>query len=129
MQQLSLAFEPGLSQRSRSLREHTAARIYAQGIVAIAGKIDVSPSKLTEKLAGASSDGKPRCLTVDEFEQYIEKTGDLTPIYYLVDKFCRDPAVQQQEALAKLAVLADALPGLLAQAGIALVDSRKGGRR
>lgn len=117
MQQLSLSLEPGLAERSRSLREHVAARIYAAGLVKTAGQIDSSPSHLTEKLAGASSDGKPRCLSVDELERYITATGDTSPILYLVAKYLRDPGVAQQEAVAKLAALAELVPGLLADAG------------
>lgn len=118
MQQLSLTFEPGLAQRSRCLRDHLAARVYSRGLVDTAGKIDMAPSKLTEKLAGSDSGGKSRGMTVDEFETYIQRTGDISPIHYLVDKYLRDPAVTQQEALAKLAGLAELIPGLMAAAGL-----------
>lgn len=120
MQQLSLMFEPGLAQRSRCLRDHLATRIYGQqygGLVTVAGKLDMAPSKLTEKLAGCDSGGKVRGMTLDEFERYIEKTGDVSPVHYLVDKFLRDPEVAQREAQAKLTDLLEALPALLAAAG------------
>lgn len=117
MQQLSLTFEPGLAQRSRSLRDHLTTRVYNRGLVSVAGTMDLSPSKLTEKLAGSDSGGKPRGMTVCELENYIAKTGDVSPVHYLVDKYLRDPAASQQEAIAKLASLADTLPALLAAAG------------
>ena len=103
MQQMSLSFEPGMSARSRSLREHLATQVYQRGLTAIAGKIDLSPSKLTEKLAGQDSGGKPRGFTVDELEAYIAATGDTTPVLYLVDKYLRDPTVVRQEAMAQIA--------------------------
>jgi hypothetical protein len=118
MQQLTLTFEPGLAQRNRSLRDHLATRVYAQGLVSVAGKLDMAPSKLTEKLAGADSGGKPRGMTVDELEDYIHRTKDVSPVQYLADKYLRDPAVAQQEALAKLASLAESLPALMAAAGL-----------
>lgn len=118
MQQLTLHLEPGLAQRSRSLREHMATRVYARGLVDVAGKMDLSPSKLTEKLAGSDSGDKPRGMTVDELESYIQRTGDISPVHYLADKYLRDPAVAQQEALAKLASLAEVLPALMAAAGL-----------
>jgi hypothetical protein len=118
MRQMSLTLETGIGSRNRSLRDHMTTQIYMGGLVAIAGKMDVAPSKLTEKLAGASSDGKPRGMTIDELERYIEATGDKSPIHYLVDKYLHDPAVAQQEALAKLAVITEMLPGLLAAAGV-----------
>lgn len=129
MQQLSLTFEPGLAQRSRTLREHLAVRVYAAGLTWVAGMIDVSPSHLTEKLAGASSDGKPRCMTVDELEAYIDQTGDVSPVYYLIDKFLRDPSAQQQEALATLAKFAEQLPALMAKAGLQAPIARGRSRR
>ena len=76
---------------------------WVYGLTAIAGKIDLSPSKLTEKLAGQDSGGKPRGFTVDELEAYIAATGDTTPVLYLVDKYLRDPTVVRQEAMAQIA--------------------------
>lgn len=125
MQQLSITFEPGLAQRSRSLREHLATRVYQRGLVDTAGKMDLSPSKLTEKLAGADSGGKPRGLTVDELESYIQRTGDMSPVQYLADKYLRDPAVAQQEALAKLASLVEVLPGLMVAAGLQATPGKR----
>jgi hypothetical protein len=118
MQQMSLAFEPGLAQRYRRARECLATQVYQRGLVAVAGKLDMSPSKLTEKLAGASSDGKVRGFTLDELEDYIEQTGDVSVVHYLAEKYCRDPAVQQAEALAQLAAITKQLPALLSLAGL-----------
>jgi len=118
MQQMSLTFEPGLAAKSRCLRDHLTGQVHQRGLVTVAGKMDLSPSRLTEKLAGMDSAGKVRGMTVDELETYIDKTGDVSPVYYLVDKYLRDPAVTQQEALAKLAALADVLPALMAAAGL-----------
>lgn len=126
MQQLSLTFEPGLAQRSRSLRDHMATRVYNRGLVEVAGRMDLSPSKLTEKLAGADSGGKPRGMTIDELETYVRVTGDVSPVHYLVDKYLRDPVVAQQEALAKLASLAEVIPGLMAAAGLQVAPARRG---
>jgi hypothetical protein len=124
---MSLTFEPGIGSRNRCLRDHLATRIYADGLVAIAGKLDLSASKLTEKLAGSDSGGKPRGMTVDELEDYIAKTNDVSPIHYLVDKYLQDPGVLQAEALAKLATLAEQLPALMAAAGLA--TQAKAGRQ
>lgn len=121
MQQLSLTFEPGLAQRSRCLRDHMTTRIYGPhygGLVAVAGKLDMAPSKLSEKLTGADSGGKVRGMTLDDFERYIEATGDVSPIHYLVDKYLREREVLSAEALAELTQLAQKLPALLALAGV-----------
>lgn len=104
MQQMSLSFEPGLAQRFRSLTECVAAGVYQRGLGRVAAHVDVAPSHLSAQL---SEDGS-RHLSVATLEQYIEREGDLTPIYYLVDRFCRDPLATQQEALARI-------PGLIQQ--------------
>jgi hypothetical protein len=111
--QLTLALDPGVSVHP-SLKACVAAGIYQRGVVAIAGKLDRSPSHLSEALAGADR----RKFDVDDLEAYIQATGDTTPIQYLVAKFLRDPAIAQQEALNRLVGLADQLPGLLAAAGL-----------
>jgi hypothetical protein len=118
MQQMSLTFEPGLAQRSRCLRDHMTSGVYNRGLVFVAGQMDLSPSRLTEKLAGVDSAGKSRGMTIDELETYIQRTGDMSPVHYLADKYLRDPAVAQQEASAKLTAMLEALPALLAAAGV-----------
>lgn len=124
MRQMSLTFEPGLSQRSRCLRDHLTGAVHNRGLVYVAGLMDLSPSRLTEKLAGVDSGGKSRGMTLDELESYIQQTGDVSPVHYLIDKYLRDPAVAQQEALAKLAQLADMLPGLMSAAGLGQAPKR-----
>lgn len=118
MKQLSLTFEPGIGSRNRSLRDHMATQVYSRGLVEVAGKMDVAPSKLTEKLAGMDSGGKPRGLTVCELERYIEKTGDVSPIHYLVDKYLQDPAVAQHEATVRLMALMEQIAPLAIAAGV-----------
>lgn len=114
MQQLTLSFTPGLSATHRSLRECVAVGVYQRGLGRVAGDVDMAPSALCEALASADR----RKFDVDALEAYISASGDLSPIYFLVDKFCRDPAAQQLEAMAKLAALAEQLPAMLAAAGL-----------
>lgn len=125
MHQMSLTFEPGLSGLHRSLRELCAVQIHSAGLMRVAARIDTSPTHLGEKLAGASSDGKTRCLTVDELERYIEHFRDFTPIFYLLDKFLSSPESRQAEALAKLATIAEHMPALLAAAGLTPAKAKR----
>lgn len=118
--QMTLALDPGVSIHP-SLKACVAAGIYQRGVVAIAGKLDASPSHLSESLSGNDR----RKFDVDDLEAYIAATGDTTPIQYLVAKFLRDPGVIQQEALTRLVGLAESLPALLAAAGL---QSKRGGR-
>lgn len=113
MTQMTLALDPGVSIHP-SLKACVAAGIYSRGIVAVAGKIDASPSHLSEALSGNDR----RKFDVDDLEAYITATGDTTPIQYLAAKFLRDPGVIQQEALTRLVGLAEIIPGLIAAAGL-----------
>ena len=111
--QLTLSLEPGVTIHP-SLKACIAAGIYQRGIVAVAGKIDASPSHLSEALSGNDR----RKFDVDDLEAYIATTGDTTPIMYLVAKFLRDPSVVQQDALNRLVGLVDQLPAMIAAAGL-----------
>lgn len=117
MKSLTITYEDGL-ERSRTLREHMAMRVYSgAGVTAVAGKLDMAPSKLSEKLAGGDSSGKPRGMSIDEFERYLE-TGDLTPIHYLVDKFVVTPEAKHAEAVAQFTKLAEAMAPLAQLLGV-----------
>lgn len=124
MQQLTLSLEAGLSSRWDSLRECVATQVYNKGHGRVCVQLDLSPSKLSEKLAGLRSDGKASGLTLDEFERYLA-TGDKTPLLYLVDKYLSDPTAQQAVAMAKLQEMLQNLPQLIALAGVATAKRQR----
>ena len=107
--QLTLDFEPGLTDRHRSLRDCVASGVYRRGLSTVAIDINESPGNLSNQLG----DDSPRKFGVDELERFLEKSGDFTPIYYLVEKFLKHPDVKQNAALASL-------PNLLAQVQAAM---------
>lgn len=123
MDQLTLPLELSLAAEHRSLRDCIAACIYARGVARVASKIDFSPSHLSEALAGGGERG--RKFGVDDLEEYVARTGDKTPILYLVAKYLGDPEARRAEALSRLAAIADQVPGLLAAAGIKSQGRRK----
>lgn len=118
MAQLALNFEPGLSERWRSLKACVRERIYAnpKPLKTVAAEMDYSESDLSRKLADNPND--PRNFTVDDLEAYITKTGDVTPIYYLIEKFAIDKQSKREFAAAELAKLMPQLLALAKQAGI-----------
>ncbi len=116
--QLTLTLEEGISRRHRSLRECVAAGVYQRGLARTAADIDVAPSKLSEKLSGGTGD-RVRDVSVSELERYIEATGDLGPVHYLVDKFLRSPDAVQAAAMAQMQQQLQALAALMQQAGVA----------
>lgn len=117
--QLSLSFDSDLAEQHRSLKECVAARVYQQrgGLTAVAGKLDMSPSHLSEVLAGGGE--RNHKFDLDELERYIEQYRDFTPILYLVAKFIPDQAVAQANALEQLAEFTQRFPEIVAQLGLA----------
>lgn len=114
-EQLTLSFDAGMSERYGSLRECVATGVYQRGLKRVAIDLDQAPSNLSVQL----SDDSSRHLSVDSLERYIEKTGDLVPIYFLVEKFIKPRDGRQEAALAQLPALAEQLQAMLKQAGMA----------
>jgi len=120
-QQLTLQFDQTLTQRFRCVRDVVAQGVYKRGLKATAGDLDMAPGNLSVALA----DDSQRKFGVDELERYIERTGDKTPILYLVARYLGDEAAARHNALEEAAQLLQQLPQLLAAAGIA---AKKGKR-
>lgn len=91
MQQITLNFDGSEFDGFESLREYLQTRVIQicteRGIKqkAVAADMDLAPSCLTRKLAGAEND--KRSLTVNDLEKYIETQRDTRPVLYLVHKF------------------------------------------
>lgn len=109
--QLTLDFTPGLSERYPTVLDcvRAAAYTYRNPLKTVAADMDMSQSELSRKLSGNPDDS--RRFTVEDLEKFIQATGDLTPIYYLVEKYLTDEDVKQRRALAELA---KQLPDVLA---------------
>jgi hypothetical protein len=113
MKSLQITYEDGLT-RNPTLRDHMASMVHrGAGLTAVAGQLDMAPSKLSEKLAGCDSGGKPRGLSIDDLERYMRVTKDVTPIHYLIT-----PEAATAEALAELHQHLSNLSGTLAKLGI-----------
>lgn len=109
--QMTLDFEPGLSERFDSLRECVRTSVYSSKdkLKTIAMNMDLSQSDLSRKLNDNPDD--PRRFSVDDLERYLTSTGDLTPVYYLVEKYLQDEDAKQRRAFAELS---KQLPEILA---------------
>lgn len=111
--QLVLDFEPGLTERYRSLVECVATGVYQRGLKRVAIDLDQAPSNLSVQL----SEDPSRHFSADNLELYIEKTGDFTPIYYLVEKFLADRNAKKDAADAEIMRQFAALTELMKKAG------------
>lgn len=112
--QLTLDFEAGLVERYGSLRECVATGVYQRGLKRVAIELDLAPSNLSVQV----SEDQSRHFSVESLERYIEKTGDLTPIYYLAEKFLADKSAKQGAALGELAAMMAKMAPLMKQAGL-----------
>lgn len=109
--QMTLDFEPGLTEKHPHLLDCIRATAYTHRnpLKTIASDMDVSQSDLSRKLAGNPDD--PRRFSVDDLERFLVATGDVTPIYWLIERFLQDEKKKQDRALNELA---KQLPGILA---------------
>lgn len=116
--QLTLDFQPGLTELRSSCLECVDAQIKASGkpLKTIAADMDMSSSELSRKLSANKDD--PRHFTLADFEKYLTTTGDTTPILYLAQKYCVSNDVKRDQALNALAQLAPQLSALLKAAGV-----------
>lgn len=112
--QLTLSFEQGISERHKSLLQCVAAGVYQRGLSNVAIDLNKAPGNLSAELGGDTN----RHFSVENLEKYIEKSGDTSPIYYLIDKFLNDRGQKQNAAMAQLAPMLQQLAPLMKQAGL-----------
>lgn len=112
--QFTLDFEPGLTERHTSLRDCIATGVYQRGLSRVAIDLDESHGNLSVKL----SESPTRHLSVEDFEAYLAKSHDMTPIYYLVEKFLQQPDIKQNAALAQLPALMEQMAAVMKAAGV-----------
>lgn len=96
--QLTLEFEPGLAERYKSLRECMVSCIYSRGLSNVADDLGKSPGNLSSELA----DEGTRHFSIDSLDRYLRKTGDMTPIHYLLAQYLGDQAAVEGAALARV---------------------------
>lgn len=115
MQQFTLDFQAGLTERFPRWEDTLVHAVYSSrlGLNGVAAKLDQSPSDLCKRLAGEDS----RPIRTKDVLGIIEATEDYTAIYWLLEKFLKDPDSKKQEALARLPGLIAVLEATLAQAG------------
>lgn len=112
--QMTLDLDSHLLSHHRSVKEVVACGVYRRGLKRIAADLDQAPGNLSVML---SEDGQ-RHFDVDLLELYVQKTGDLSPIHYLVAKYCGDRSASRDDALEKMQQVLSELPALLSAAGV-----------
>ena len=129
--QLPLSFEPGLTAQHRRLEDCLSAVVHnsRMGVEGVAAHLDMAPSELSRRLnahvQAKEGDASNRPLRVADLFGIVEATGDYRPIYWLAEKFLRDPEAQRTAAIQQLGQLAPILMALAEQAGIPIQARRK----
>ncbi len=109
--QLTLEFEPGLTDRYHDLRECLVAGVYQRGLTNVAYDLAKAPGNLSRELAGDSD----RHFSVESFERYIQTSRDLTPIYYLIARYMGDQATAEAATMKRVEGLLAEVATLVAQ--------------
>lgn len=111
--QLKLDFDPGITERHKTLLSCVRECAYKseKALKAIAADMDVSESDLSRKLSGNPDD--PRRLTVDDLVRFVEVTGDVTPVNWLIERFHLD---DEDKAKRAGTAFLKALPQMIAMA-------------
>lgn len=101
--QLVLNFEPGITSRYKSALEAVRDAAYKNRnpLKTIAADMDMSGSDLSRKLGDNPND--PRQFTLNDLELFLQATGDMSPLFYLVEKYLADQDAKQRMALQQLA--------------------------
>jgi hypothetical protein len=121
----NLEFTPGLTVQYRTWRDVLVAAVYASrgGSGSVAQHLDMGPSELAKRLGeGNGVDNRP--LRVEDAIGIIEATGDMRPVYWLIERFLESPEVKKQRALDQFSALAPIFAELAQQAGIATNKKR-----
>lgn len=116
--QMEIDFESGLTERFPEFLDCVKASVYGCGkpFKVVAADLDMSASELSRKLADNPNDNVH--FPAKRLADLITATGDLMPVYWLVEKFCEGTEAKQRRALEALAQLSRDLPRLLNQAGL-----------
>jgi hypothetical protein len=119
---MTLDLDGSLVTTHRSLRDCVAQGVYKRGLKTVAADLDLSPGNLSVAL----SDDPHRKFSVDDPERYIQTTGDKQPVYWLVAKYLGDEGSARDHALAQVLEQLQALPSMLAAAGVAGQGAKRG---
>lgn len=111
--QLTLEFEASLTERHKSLRECMVSCVYQRGLSNVADDLAKTPGNLSRELSGDSD----RHFSIESLERYIQKEGDLTPIYWLIARYMGDQAATEATTMRRVESLMTEVAALVAQVG------------
>lgn len=112
-QQIEIDFTPGLTQQYPEFIDLLAACVHASrgGLTRVAMDLDQSPGNLSRMLARDSAD--KRHFPAAWVPKLVESTGDMRPVYWMIEKFLEDSDTKHKRALNELAQMLPAIKSAL----------------
>lgn len=112
-----MSFESGLHAQFPEFMDCVRSSVHGCGkpFKVIAADLDMSSSELSRKLAGNPND--PVHIQLRHFTGLMRSTGDLRPLYWLIEEFCEDEGRKRQRIQHELSSMLPRLEQLLAEAG------------
>jgi hypothetical protein len=110
---MQIDFQPGLIEQFPEFRDVVRASVYSCGraFKAVAADLDMSVSELSRKLSDNQAD--PVHFPLPRLPELINATGDLRPVYWLIETFLEDPDAKKQRVITEAAGLVKQLTSLL----------------
>lgn len=117
VRQIEIDFEAGLTARFPEFGDCLHASVHGCGrqFKAVAADMDMSSSDLSRRLANNPNDQV--YFPARRLPELIAATGDLSPIYWLIERFVDAPEAKRRRAVAELSDLIPRLQRLLEQSG------------
>ena len=115
--QFDLSFEAGMLEQFPAFREVVHASVSGCGrpLKAVAADLDMPSSELSRKLSNNPND--PVHFPLDRLPELITATGDLRPIYWLIEAFLDDADAKRKRDLEELSALIPRLQRLVHSVG------------
>jgi hypothetical protein len=116
--QIEMDFKPGLTRQYRNILDvvRTVVYRYPKGLDAVASRMDEGPSAVSKMLNKQEDKDNQRNFPLAKLEDVLDETGDLDPIFYLIEKYCVDNEVKKKQAIAQIPAIIDQLQDILRQA-------------
>lgn len=116
--QFELSFQAGLREQFPQFQHLLQACVTGCGRAhkLVAADLDMTSSELSRKLADNPND--PVHFPVQKLPELIRATGDMRPIFWLIEEFLDDGEAKRKRQLAELSALIPTLQRLLHSAGV-----------
>lgn len=114
--QVELPLEQSLVDQFPEFRDAVRASVYSCGraFKSVAADLDMSVSELSRKLNDNPND--PVHFPVHRLPELIRATGDLRPVYWLVEKFIEDDEEKTKRAIREISEMMPRMAQLLKKA-------------